>query len=71
MLALSSTPENRPQPVMKQAIAIVACTLLVSSHAFAQQAAPAAHELPAAEELGRIPRRVGGTSDPTVLAWFS
>jgi hypothetical protein len=37
---------------MKQAIAIVACTLLVTSHAFAQQAALAAHVLPAAEELG-------------------
>src|SRR3954466_2584021 len=45
-------PENRPRPVMKQAIAIVACVLLVTSHALAQSAAPAEHVLPAAEDLG-------------------
>ena len=37
---------------MKQAIAIVACALLVTSHALAQSAAPADHVLPAAEDLG-------------------
>src|SRR5215213_3322443 len=62
---------------MKWAFVIVACTLILASHAMSQSASPAEHILPAAEELGpgwvelssTLP--TGGPDYPEARGWYA